>query len=172
MWIGLWFLLKLPQVRFFIDVSKLNLPILGKEIIRKGLMSRFCRTLGALLSGGVGLSTSLAITAQAVNNRLLENAIERIRLRVTSGASLSDEMRKHDVFPRFTVKMVGVGEKTGHIDEMLHRTADYYDKELEISLQNLTVLLEPALIIFIGGIVLTVVLALYLPIFKLSSAIR
>ena len=154
------------------DVFVLGLPVVGKEVIHKSYVSRFCRTLGTLLSGGVGLSSSLEITAETVDNRLLKQAIEQVRMRVVAGASISDEIKNQKVFPRLVSKMVGVGEKTGRIDDMLRRTADYYDEELEFSLQNMTALLEPMLIVFIGGIVLIVVLALYLPIFKISTAIR
>ena len=164
--------MKSPKFKFSVDVLKFKLPVVGKEIIYKAAVSRFCQTLGVLISGGVGLSLALEITAKVVNNLLLEEAIEKIRIRVISGIPLSDEIRAQKIFPRLVSKMVAVGEKTGRIDEMLKRTADYYDEELEISLQNLTALLEPALLIFIGGIVLIVVLALYLPIFKLSSAVR
>ncbi len=171
-WATAWYLFKIPEIRFSFDLFKLKLPVVGKEIIQKALVSRFCRTLAILLSGGVGLASSLDIVSQVVDHLGMNRAIERIKARVVAGASLSDEIKAQKVFPRLVFKMTAVGERTGRIDEMLERTADYYDEELEITLQNLTSLLEPALIIFIGGIVLIVVLALYLPIFKLSTAIR
>ena len=169
----LWrFLLKSPQFKFTVDILKFKLPIVGKEIIYKAAVSRFCHTLGVLIAGGVGLSSAIEITAKVVDNLYLGKAIERIRVRVISGIALSDEIKAQKVFPHLVSKMVAVGEKTGRIDNMLVRTASYYDEELETSLQNLTALLEPALLIFIGGIVLIAVLALYLPIFKLSAAMK
>ena len=172
-WILFLYLMKIPAFRYQVDVLKLKLPIVGKEVIHKAKVSSFCRTLGTLLAGGVGLSTALEITAQVVNHLQISEAIERIRVRVVGGSSISDEIKaQKKLFPRLVSKMAAVGEKTGRTDEMLKRTADYYDEELETTLQNLTALLEPALIVFIGGIVLIVVLALYLPIFKMSSAIR
>jgi len=172
LWGLAWYALKFPKVRFLLDVLKFNLPIIGKEIIQKSLISRYCRTLGILLAGGVGLSSSLEITSQVVDHLALGQTIERVRTKVIGGAAISEEIRSHKIFPRLVAKMTAVGERTGRIDDMMKRTADYYDEELEITLQNLTALLEPALIVFIGGIVLIVVLALYLPIFKLSTAIR
>jgi type IV pilus assembly protein PilC len=161
-----------PKVRYQIDRFKLKLPLVGKEIIHKGIVSRFCSTLGFLLNGGVGLSASLEITSQVADHEVMTEAIEKIRQRVVAGSSISEEIRAHKIFPRLVSKMAAVGEKTGRVDEMLKRTADYYNEELQITIQNLTALLEPALIIFIGGVVLIVVLALYLPIFHIASAIR
>lgn len=172
LWVGVLFSLKYEKPRRIFDTIKIKLPIIGKEIIHKSLVSRFCRTLGFLFAGGVGLSQSLEITGQVVNHSLMQEATAEIRDRVVSGASLAEEIRKHRIFPRLAAKMVAVGERTGKISDMLTRTSDYYDEELDSSLQSLTTLLEPALIIFIGGIVLIVVLALYLPIFQMSSAIR
>ncbi len=171
-WLLYLYLSKFYKVRFWIDALKLKLPIVGKEIIQKDLLSRFCRTLGVLLSGGVGLSYSLEISSQVVNHLLFQESIDRVRIRVISGSNISDELRTQKMFPHLVSKMIAVGEKTGRLDDMLKRTADYYDEELDTTLQNLTALLEPALIIFIGGIVLIAVLALYLPIFKLSTAVR
>ena len=166
------YLSKKPKFRYQIDYLKLKLPLIGKAIIHKGIVSRFCSTLGFLLNGGVGLSKSLQITSQVTNHLPTTEAIEHIRKRVVGGASIADELRGQKVFPRLVAKMASVGEKTGRIDEMLKRTADYYDEELQITVQNLTALLEPALIIFVGGIVLIVVLALYLPIFHIAQTIR
>ena len=171
--IAFFYLLRIPAFKFFVDVWKLKLPLIGKDIIHKAKVSSFCRTLGTLLTGGVGLSTSLEITSHVVDHLQLGQAIERIRVRVIAGSTLSDEIRaQKKLFPRLVSKMASVGEKTGRVDEMLKRTADYYDEELETALQNLTAILEPALIIFVGGMVLIVVLALYLPIFRLATAIR
>lgn len=168
-----WYLMKVPVFRYTMDVWQFKIPIIGKEIIHKARVSSFCRTLGTMLSGGVGLSHSLEITSQVVDHLQLGQAIERIRVRVIAGSAISDEIRaQKKLFPRLVSKMAAVGEKTGRIDDMLIRTADYYDEELETTLQNLTAILEPALVIFVGGMVLIVVLALYLPIFNLATAIR
>jgi len=170
-WFAFFYLLRFESFRFVVDKWKLKIPVLGKEIIHKALVSRYCRTLGFLLQGGVGLSKSLEITALAVDHVPMQQAIETIQNRVLAGASISEEMKKQKIFPRLSAKMTSVGERSGKIHEMLTRTAEYYDDELDSSLQNLTTMLEPILIIFVGGIVLLVVLALYLPIFQMSMAI-
>ena len=172
MWLGTIYCMRFEKFHYAVDRLKLKVPVLGKEVIHKSLVSRYCRTLGFLLEGGVGLSKSLEITALAVDHLPTQQAIDSLRRRVISGASISDEMRKYPIFPRLSAKMTAVGERSGKIHEMLTRTADYYDDELESTLQNLTTMLEPVLIILVGGIVLLVVLALYLPIFQMSMAIR
>lgn len=170
-WFAFMYSLRFEKFRFVVDQWKLKIPVLGKEIIHKALVSKYCRTLGFLLQGGVGLSKSLEITALAVDHVPMKEAIDTVQNRVLAGASISEEMKKQKIFPRLAAKMTSVGERSGKIHEMLTRTAEYYDDELDSSLQNLTTMLEPVLIIFVGGIVLLVVLALYLPIFQMSMAI-
>jgi type IV pilus assembly protein PilC len=102
----------------------------------------------------------------------MSQAIDQISRRVVAGGSLSEEMRKQKIFTGLAAKMADVGERTGRLSDMLERTSQYYEDELEATLNNLTTMLEPALIIFVGANVLVVVLALYLPIFHLSTAIR
>lgn len=166
-----WLLLRSPEIRFRFDALKLKIPLFGK-IIQKSLISRFCWTLSILLSGGVGLITSLPICAEVSNNIYLREVIHKVKERIVAGATMSSELKNHRVFPKLVTKMVQVGERTGRLSEMLQRNADYYDEELRIVLENFTALLEPMLIILIGCVVLIVVLALYLPIFKMSMAAR
>jgi len=161
-------LMKLPKVRFAVDRYKLKIPILG-DIIMMSLIMRFARTLSILISGGIGLATSLTICADSMNNLYMKSIIERVRERVLSGFTFSKELANCNIFQKVFVKMVSVGEKTGKIDEMLRRNADYYDDELNVAITNITSILEPAIIVLIGGLVLVVVLALYLPIFKMAS---
>jgi len=163
---------KVVEVRAFFDGMLLHLPVLGKDIFFKVYMSRFCRTLGFLLDGGVNVSTSLEITAQVVANIPIARAVERIRHRVEGGSEISAEIKKQRIFPALVGKMTSVGERTGRLPDLLGRTADYYDGEIDHSLSRLTSVLEPFLITFIGGVVLIVVLALYLPIFNMSKAVR
>jgi len=171
-WIAFVYCLRFEKFRYTVDALKLRIPILGKHVIHKALVSRFCRTFGFLIAGGVSVSNSLDITSQVVDHRLMGDAIAQIRERVVGGSTISGEMRKQKIFPRLASKMVAVGERSGRLSEMFERTAGYYEDELESTLQNLTTMLEPVLIIFVGAIVLIVVLALYLPIFHLASAIR
>jgi len=164
-------MLKIRKFRFQIDKLILKIPIIGKEIIHKSLMSRFSHTLGALLSGGVPLSTSLDITGQVVAHLPTSEAIRQIRDRVVAGANMSDEIKLQSLFPSLVSKMVAVGERTGTISEMLKRTANYYDDELDNTLQKLTALVEPVLIIFIGGFICVIIVALYLPIFTVTQLV-
>jgi len=172
LWGAYLYFMKYPKVKYAVDYIKIKLPIIGKNIIHKAIVSRYCRTLGFLLSAGVNLKVSLEITAQVVNHLIMAQAIDHINERVIAGGSISEEMRKRKIFPGLATKMTGVGERTGRLSDMLERTAQYYEDELEITLQNLTTMLEPVLIIFVGVNVLVVVLALYLPIFHLSTAIK
>lgn len=166
-----WFLLKKPKVRFWVDRYKLKIPILG-DILTKGLISRFARTLSILLSGDVGLAIALTISAEVTNNLYLKSDIDKIKARVLAGFTLSQEMESQKIFQKMFVKMVQVGEKTGKIGDMLEHNADYYDEELDTAIANFTSLLEPVLIILIGSVVLIVVLALYLPIFNIAALKR
>jgi type IV pilus assembly protein PilC len=163
---------KIHKFRFFMDNVLLGLPVFGKEIFFKVFMSRFCRTLGFLLAGGISVSLALEITGQVVSNLPISEAISRVRERVLGGSEISTELRRQRVFSALVGRMASVGERTGRLPELLNRTADYYDSELDHSLSRLTSIIEPFLIVFIGGIVLIVVLALYLPIFNMSKAIR
>ena len=163
--------LKIRRFRHIFDKLIFKIPVLGKEVIHKSMMSRFCHTLGSLLSGGVSLSTSLDITSRVVDHIPIGNAIGHIRDRVVAGATMSDEIKMQPIFPSMVAKMVSVGERTGTISEMLKRTASYYDDELDNTLAKLTALIEPLLIIFIGGFICIIIVALYLPIFKVTALV-
>ncbi len=164
----IYYLMKLPKIRFAFDRHKLRIPILG-NILMKGLISRFARTLSILISGGVGLAGSLTISSDSMNNLYIKSILEQVKERVLSGFPLSRELASCNIFQNIFIKMVEVGERTGKMGDMLKRNADYYDDELNVAITNFTSLLEPALIVLIGGVVLIVVLALYLPIFKMST---
>jgi type IV pilus assembly protein PilC len=163
---------KFMAFRFFMDSVLLRLPVFGKELFFKVFMSRFCRTLAFLLAGGISVATALEITGQVVTNLPISQAIDQVRQRVLGGSEISTELRRQRMFSALVGRMASVGERTGRLPELLNRTADYYDSELDHSLSRLTSIIEPFLIIFIGGVVLIVVLALYLPIFNMSKAIR
>jgi len=170
-WILVWYLLKNFRARFTIDYMVLKLPFLGRLFI-KVTMSRFCRTFSILLSGGVRLVLALQVSNEVVTNLFFRQILEEIRERVIAGSPLSEAMRLNLAIPRVAVKMTAVGEKSGMLDEMLRRTADYYDQEIESVLNNLSAIIEPVFIIIIGIVVLIVALALYLPIFNLSAAVH
>jgi type IV pilus assembly protein PilC len=167
-----WYCLRFYKFRYAIDASLLRIPLIGKDIIYKAHVSRFAQTLSVLMSGGVGLAAALEITSKVVNNLTFAEAIERIKNRIVGGASMSQEIRTQGIFPTLLVKMIQVGERTGRLPDMLQRTSEYYEEELEYVIHSLTSILEPALIIFIGSIICVVVIALYLPLFHISSAIH
>jgi len=164
-------LLKIYKFRLFVDTHIFKIPLLG-NILRKAAITRFARTLSILLSAGIGLATSLSVSAQVADNVYFKILIDNIKGRVVSGFSLGAEINNQKFFTRMFAKMVQVGEKTGKIGDMLKHNANYYDEELEASINNFIVLLEPTLIVLIGGVVLVVVLALYLPIFKMATLRR
>ena len=137
-------------------------------MLKKSLLARFARTFSVLFSSGVSLSATLALSSDVTDNVYFSSVIDRVKYRVLSGDYLSDQMQKYNIFTKMFIKMVKIGEKTGKLKDMLKNNADYYDQEVERAIDNFTSLVEPVLIIFIGIVVLIVVVALYLPIFRLA----
>jgi type IV pilus assembly protein PilC len=168
---AVWKALEIFRTRFMIDYWLLQVPVIGK-VVRKAFIARFCQTSSMLVAGGVGLITALNLSLEVVNNLYLKQIIGEVRDSVTGGSSLSEAMRSHEAMPRILVKMVAVGEKSGTLHEMLGRMGKYYDQEVDTFLNNINTLLEPIFIIIIGAVVVVVALALYLPIFQMSGAVR
>ncbi|HOL50268.1 MAG TPA: type II secretion system F family protein, partial [bacterium] len=154
-----------------IDGLKLRLPVFG-DLFLKVSLARFSRSLATLLQGGVSIVAALDIVARTAGNTILEDYIERIRQGVIKGELLGDEMKKYRLFPAMMVRMVRVGEETGRTDDMLTRVSRFFRDEVDVTLNILSSILEPVLIIGLGVIVGTVVLAIYLPIFKLAATVR
>jgi type IV pilus assembly protein PilC len=153
-----------------VDGYMLRFPVIG-QVVRKGAVSRFARTLGTLLSSGVPLLDGLNVTARAAGNRVIADAVGQIRLSVTSGSTLAEPMRASGVFPPMVTQMVGVGEETGRLDEMLSKLADFYDDEVDAAVDSLTAVIEPVMIVIMGIIVGGMLIAMYLPMFKLISVV-
>jgi type IV pilus assembly protein PilC len=153
-----------------IDKLLLKVPVLG-DVIRKGAVARFTRTLGTLISSGVPILTGLEITARTAGNRVIQNAIMEARASIREGETISAPLRQSDVFPPMVVSMIAVGEETGALDDMLTRIADFYDDEVDTAVDSLTSLIEPIMIVFMGGIVGGMVIAMYLPMFKLINVV-
>jgi type IV pilus assembly protein PilC len=171
--LGIRHIVQKPEMKGSLDNLKTKIPLMGKAVVHKSLVSQFCRTFGFLISSGVEISSCLDIVADVVDHEGIKTSIKQIRKRVvTGGSSLSMAIREHKIFPRLIPKMVSVGEKAGRLSEMLTRTADYYDQEVEQTITSLLALIEPTLIAFVGGMVAVVVVALYLPIFKLATLIK
>jgi len=154
--------------RHMVDGALLKMPVLG-QILRKVAVARFCRTLSTLLSSGVPILDGLDITARTAGNAIIEDAVQKTRLSIERGETVSTPLRETNVFPSMVVQMINVGETTGALDSMLGKIADFYEEEVDTAVAGLLTLLEPIMIAFLGVIVGGIVIAMYLPIFDLIS---
>jgi type IV pilus assembly protein PilC len=168
--IGLRLYRKTENGRMVTDKLLLKIPIIG-ELLRKVTVARFSRTLGTLISSGVPILDGLEICAKSAGNKVVEKVVYEVRRDVTAGKTLAEPMTRFEVFPPMVVQMISVGESTGSLDQMLMKIADFYDDEVDNSVANLTVLLEPILMVFLGVVIGFIVVALYMPIFKLGSVV-
>jgi type IV pilus assembly protein PilC len=162
--------LKQPGQRENADRLVLQLPFAGASV-RKFATAQMARTLGTLLSGGIPLVNALEINVRALSNRYLARELDDVRHRVQEGESFAGAMRRRGVFPDVAVKMVEVGESTGALQEMLTSLADFYDEEIDTEVSRFITLVEPVLLVVMGVVIAVVVLALYLPLFELSSVV-
>ena len=153
-----------------IDRIMLRLPILG-DVIRKSAVARFTRTLGTLVSSGVPILNGLEITARTSGNKVIEEAILKTRTSISEGNTIAEPLRECGVFPPMVVQMIGVGEQTGALDEMLEKVADFYDSEVDTAVGALTSIIEPVMIVVMGTIVGGMLIAMYLPMFKLVTVV-
>jgi len=160
-----------PAGRLRFDRVILRLPYFGK-VLKKVALARFARTLSTLLLGGIPLLQSLDIVKHVVSNMVLTNAIEDGRNSIREGHSVADPLKKSGHFPPLLVHMIAVGEKSGELESMLARAADAYDSEVEASVAALSSIMEPVLVIFMGGVVLFIVMAILLPIFQLNELVK
>ncbi|MDR0788091.1 MAG: type II secretion system F family protein [Gemmatimonadota bacterium] len=150
------------------DRLLLRLPLIG-NLARKTAISRFARTLGALINSGVSILDSLEITARAAGNRIVCAAVLESRRSIASGSTIADPLRASGVFPAMVTQMIHVGEQTGEIEVMLSRIADFYDDEIDVSVTSLTTVLEPLMIVVMGALIGGMVIAMYLPMFDLMQ---
>jgi type IV pilus assembly protein PilC len=159
-----------PGNRHQVDAMLLRLPWAG-ETARKFATSQFARTLATLLGGGLPLVNGLEVAGGAMTNRYLAKEVEALTLRVREGESFARAMLARGVFPDVAVKMVEVGESTGALQEMLNSLADFYDEEIETEVARFITLIEPVILVFMGVVIAAVVLALYMPLFELSTVV-
>ena len=159
-----------PGGKLQIDALMLKLPVVG-DLIRKIAVAQFTRTFGTLLQSGVPIMEGLEIVARISGNKVVENAILDARQNVGEGKTLSDPLSKSAVFPPMVVQMINVGEATGALDAMLGKIADFYDDEVDAAVTALTSLLEPVLMVFLGTVIGFIVIAMYLPIFKMAAVV-
>lgn len=149
----------------------LRLPILG-SVLRKIAVARFARTLGTLLGSGVPILDALDIVARTAGNVVVEDGIQHARTKISEGKTLAEPLKEIRAFEGMVVQMIAVGEQTGALDTMLNKIADFYEEEVDVAVAALTSLLEPILMVFIGAVVGTVLVAMYLPIFDLAGKIK
>jgi type IV pilus assembly protein PilC len=154
--------------RMRVDAAMLRLPLIGK-ILRKIAVARFCRTLGTLTSSGVPILDGLAITAKTAGNAVIEAAVRQVRGRIERGETIAAPLKVTGVFPPMVAQMIGAGESTGALDDMLGKIAEFYEEEVDIAVAGLLTVLEPALIAVLGVIVGGIVIAMYLPLFSIIS---
>jgi type IV pilus assembly protein PilC len=169
--IGFRFYLKNPKGRLSWDTFKLRVPLLG-PLIRKAAISRFTRTLSTLLSSGVSILDALNITAKTAGNMVLHNAINKSMLSIAEGETITQPLKESGVFPPMVTQMISVGEKTGGMDDMLSKIADFYDDEVDAAVAALTSIIEPVIIVFMGGVIGAVLIAMYLPMFDIIGKIQ
>ena len=154
------------------DRVKLHLPMKLGDIIQKIAVSRFSRTLATLVSSGVPILQSIEITGKTSGNTVIEYAMEDVKEQIKAGESIARPLEKISVFPPMVTQMIAIGEETGALDTMLHKIADFYEDEVDTAVKSLTSIIEPIMMIFIGGIVGLVVVSMYLPIFNLFKLVQ
>ncbi len=169
--IGYRYLAKTPSGRLAIDKFKLKIPIMG-NLLRKSIIARFSRTLGTLLNSGVPILDSLEITAKTAGNKVIYNAIRRAVTAIAQGDTIAQPLQDTGVFPPMVVQMISVGEKTGGLDEMLGKVADFYEDEVDAAVGALTSIIEPVVIVVMGAVIGFVLISMYLPMFDLIGVIQ
>lgn len=164
------YLLKVPKFRLLFDGSLLKAPLIG-DLQTKSTIARFGRTLGTLLNAGVAITDALSVTAKTAGNTAVEKAIMYIQRSISGGKPIADPMTETKIFPPMVIQMTAVGEKTGGLGNMLIKVADFYDEEVDAAVDTLTSMIEPLIIVFLGGFIGFILIAMYMPMFSLSDAV-
>ncbi len=161
---------KTEKGRLFMDDLFLKLPIVG-ILLRKVAVSKFTRTMGTMLASGVSILDALDIVAKTAGNKVVENAIFKVRSDIAEGRTMADPLAESGVFPSMVCQMISVGESTGALDAMLEKIADFYEEEVDSAVENLTSAIEPLMMVLMGGIIGGLVVSMYLPVFKMAGAV-
>jgi type IV pilus assembly protein PilC len=156
--------------KVLMDDFVLKLPLFG-DLIRKAAVAKFTRTTGTMLSSGVAILDALEIVAKTAGNKTIEKAVLDTRTAIAEGRTMSDPLAESGVFPSMVCQMIAVGESTGALDAMLTKIADFYEEEVDQAVENLTALIEPFMIVFLGVVIGGLVVSMYLPIFKMAGAL-
>jgi type II secretory pathway component PulF len=159
------------QGRWHWDRLKLKLPVFG-VLFQKVALSRFARVFSAMQKSGISMMLTLEITAETVGNVVIARAVERMRDSLREGKGLHEPMASSGLFPPLVVQMMAVGEETGQLDAMLNKVSDYYDSDVDYTLRNLSTMIEPILLLFVGGMVLFLALGIFLPMWNLMSLFK
>ncbi len=160
-----------PKGRPLWDKMMLKLPLFG-PLLRKVAVAKFTRTLGTMVSSGVPILDALDIVARSAGNVVVERGIQFAREKISEGKTMAEPLAECGVFPGMVVQMIAVGESTGALDQMLGKIADFYDEEVDVAVEALTSLMEPIMLVFLGGMVGYFLIAMYLPIFSLAGAVE
>ncbi len=161
---------KTEKGRIQIDKLLLVMPIIG-TLLRRVAVAKFSRTLGTMLQSGVPILESLNVVARTAGNKVIEIAVFRVTDSISEGRAIAEPLEETGVFPGMVVQMINVGESTGALDVMLTKIADFYDEEVDQAVENLTAAIEPLMMVFLGGMIGGLVVAMYLPIFSMASAV-
>lgn len=161
---------KTEKGQVLMDDLFLRLPLFG-PLIRKAAVSKFTRTMGTMLSSGVAILDALEIVAKTAGNKTIEKAVYETRTAIAEGRTISDPLSESGVFPSMVCQMIAVGESTGALDSMLTKIADFYDEEVDQAVENMTALIEPFMLVFLGVVIGGLVVSMYLPIFKMAAAL-
>ena len=159
-----------PAGRVTMDGFFLKMPLFG-DLIEKTAVARFCRTFGSLSRSGVPILTAMEIVRDTAGNQVIANAVDAARQEIQTGGMISLALQRENVFPVMAIQMISIGEETGEIDTMLMKIADFYEDEVEQAVKALTSIMEPIMIIILGGLVGSILVAMYLPMFKVMDAI-
>jgi Type II secretory pathway, component PulF len=172
--IVIWFIIKkiyrTEKGQLKIDHMILWSPVIG-PLVRKVAVSKFTRTLSTLLQSGVPILDSLQVVARTAGNKVVERAIIRVAEGIAEGRAIAEPLEESGVFPNMVIQMINVGESVGALDAMLAKIADFYDEEVDQAVDNLTAMIEPFMMVFLGGVIGGLVVAMYLPIFKIASVV-
>ena len=161
---------KTPKGNYQLDKLMLNLPAIG-DVLRKGAVARFTRTFSTLSAAGVPILEAMDTVAETSGNVIIEEAVINAKESISQGQSLSQPLEESGVFPIMVTQMIGIGEETGAMEEMLAKIADFYEEEVDTAVDNMTALMEPAIMAFLGVVIGGLVIAMYLPIFMMASVV-
>ncbi len=159
------------KFKYVTDMALLKFPVFG-DLVLKSSIANFSRTFSSMLASGINILEALKIASETANNEVIKEAIEKVREQVEKGVSFSLAMSRISIFPPMVVNMAAIGEQAGNLDEMMSKVADFYEEEVDRTVDALTSLIEPLMIVFIGSIIGIIIVALYLPIFKIGELIK